>query len=128
MVMNRTSNEKIKGTLIVPMGLILMLIPFSWFIGWNLFTGVLFWYVITPALAIYLPEIFIRNKTHWLESLVGLAVFYVVMVFMIYDHYKTDYFKMMMVSLVANVMVVLLVLWTKRHQLLTLHARNIWKK
>lgn len=87
------------------------------FIGWNLFTGILFWYVITPALTIYLPEIFKRNKNHLLESLVGLSIFYAFMVFMTYEHSKTDYFQIMMVSLVVNMMVVLMILWVKRRKL-----------
>lgn len=57
-VMNKKSKDILKATLIVPFCLILVLIPYSMLIGWNLFTGVLFWYVITPALTIYLPGIF----------------------------------------------------------------------
>lgn len=112
--MKKEFHHKLKATLIVPFGLILVLIPFSLFVGWNLLTGILFWYVITPALAIYVPEIFIRNKTHLLESLIGLAIFYAIMVFMIYDHYKSDYFQIMMVSLPGNILVVFVILWTKR--------------
>lgn len=111
--MKKQLHDKLKATLIVPFGLILVLIPFSLLIGWNLITGILFWYVITPALTIFLPAIFIRNKNHLLESLIGLAIFYAIMVFMIYDHYKTDYFQIMMVSLAVNIIVILVISWAK---------------
>lgn len=122
--MSKETKDKLKGILIVPVGLILVLIPFSMLIGWNLFTGILFWYVITPALTIYLPGIFMRHKNHLLESLVGLAIFYAFMVFMIYDHYKTDYFLIMMVSLVVNMMVVLMISWAKRRRKLIGNNQN----
>lgn len=112
-VTNKKTKDLLKATLIVPFGLILVLVPYSMLIGWNLFTGILFWYVITPALTIYLPSIISKNKGHLMESLVGLAIFYAVMVFMIYDHYKTDYFLIMMVSLVVNMMVIALFMWIK---------------
>lgn len=120
-VMNMKSKDILKATLIVPFCLILVLIPYSMLIGWNLFTGVLFWYVITPALTIYLPGIFLKNRNHLLESLVGLLIFYALMVFMIYEHYKTDYFKVMMVSLVVNMMVIALFMWIKGQSVKTQH-------
>lgn len=114
--MNKETKDKLKGILIVPIGLILVLIPFSMLIGWNLFTAILFWLVITPALTSYLPTIISKNKNHLMESLMGLAIFYAFMVFMIYDHYKTDYFLIMMASLVVNMMVVLMISWTIKHR------------
>lgn len=41
-----------------------------------------------------------------MESLTGLMLFYAIMVFMIYEHYKTDYFQLMMLSCLVNVALV----------------------
>ena len=38
--------------------------------------------------------------------MMGLNTFYGIMVFMIYDHYKTDYFQVMILSCVINVILV----------------------
>jgi hypothetical protein len=42
--------EQLKGTLIVPIVLVAVLIPFSMLIGWNLLTAILFWFLIVPAI------------------------------------------------------------------------------
>ena len=105
--------DKLKGILIVPIGLAIVLVPFSILIGWNLITLTLFWLVITPALTIYLPIVVSKNKNHLFESLPGLLIFYAIMVFMIYDHYKTDYFKVMILSCVLNLIFVSFITWTR---------------
>ena len=79
--MEKETKDKLKGTLIVPVGLAIMLAPFSILIGWNLITAILFWLVLTPGLTIFLPPLVSRNKSHLFESLVGLTVFYSFMVF-----------------------------------------------
>ena len=112
--MDKKSKDKLKGTLIVPVGLAIILIPFSMLIGWNLITLILFWLVLTPGLTIYLPTLVSRNKNHSFESLLGLTIFYAIMVFMIYDHYKTDYFQLMIWSCVINLILVSVITWTRR--------------
>ena len=106
--------EKLKGTLIVPIALMAVLIPFSMLIGWNLLTAILFWFVIVPPIAIYLPTTVSKNKGHLIETLSGLIIFYAFMVFMIYDHFKTDYFQIMIVSCVVNLVLVSLITWAGR--------------
>ena len=103
--------ENIKGTLIVPMALMAVLIPFSMLIGWNLLTAILFWFLIVPAIAMYLPSKVSRYKSHLIETLSGLIIFYAFMVFMIYDHFKTDLFQIMIVSCVVNLTLVSLISW-----------------
>src|SRR5687768_11346846 len=104
--MDKESKDKLKGTLIVPVGLAIILVPFSLLIGWNLITLILFWFVLTPGLTLYLPTLVSDNKSHLFESVVGLIIFYGMMVFMIYDHYKTDYFQVMAVSGLINLILV----------------------
>ena len=109
--MDKESKDKLKGTMIVPVGLAIILVPYSIFIGWNGATLVLFWLVLTPALTIYLPTLVSTNKRHLFESIVGLIPFYGLMVFMIYDHYKSDYFQFMIISCVINVILVPTISW-----------------
>jgi len=106
--------EKLKGTLIVPIALVVFLIPFSMLVGWNLLTAILFWFFIVPAVALYLPNKVSRNKGHLLETLSGLIIFYGFMVFMIYDHFKTDLFQIMIVSCFVNLVLVSLINWAGR--------------
>lgn len=100
--------NKLKGTLIVPIGMIIILLPVSLLIGWNLITLLLFWLIIIPVLAIYLPVLVSNKGKHLFESLVGLVIFYAIMIFMIYKQYKTDYFQVMIISGVINSVIVVL--------------------
>jgi len=118
--MDKKSKDKLKGTLIVPIGLTIILVPFSILIGWNLLTLIMFWFVLIPGLTIYLPTKFSRNRNHLIESLLGLIIFYAIMVFMIYDHYKTDYFQIMILSFVINLTLVSIFTLTRRQWTQTL--------
>lgn len=95
-----------KGTLAVIVGAFLIFAPFSLLMGWNLLTLLLFWFVIVPWIAIFLPAKISRNKGHLTESLAGLILFYAFMVFLIYEHYQSDYFFVMMASCLVNAGVV----------------------
>jgi len=112
--MGKDATDKLKGTLIVPAGLTIVLVPFSLLIGWNLLTLILFWFVITPSLTIYLPTAVSKNKSHFFESSLGLLIFYGLLVFMIYDHYKTDYFQVMIVSCLANFILISVITFTQK--------------
>lgn len=112
--MHKELKDKFKGTLIVPFGLAVVLVPFSIFIGWNLITLILFWLILTPVLTICLPTLVSGNKDHLFESLVGLIIFYAIMVFMIYDHYKTDYFQIMILSCMINLILISAITWIKK--------------
>ena len=107
-------NEILKGTLIVPVVLAIVFIPYSMLIGWNLITLFLFWFVITPALTIYFPTRTSKNKNHLIESLMGLIIFYALIVYMIYEHYQSDYFQIMILSWVINVILISVVTRTNK--------------
>ena len=112
-------SEKLKGTAMVPIALSVVLIPFSILIGWNLATMILYWLLIVPTIAIYLPTKVSKNKSHLFESLIGLVIFYALMVWMIYDHFKTDYFQIMILSCVINIFFICVITWASRK----IHAR-----
>jgi cyanate permease len=87
--------------------------PFSRLVGWDIGTVVLFWFIITPALALYLPTLTSKRKNTLPESIAGILISYALMVFMIYDHYQTDMFLMIMISCGFNliVMYVIFIVW-----------------
>lgn len=63
--MNKDTRDKLWGTLSVPVGLSIMLVPFSLLIGWNLGTLVTFWPVLTPRLPICLPLVVSGADLKW---------------------------------------------------------------
>jgi hypothetical protein len=114
--MDNNIKNQIKRTLFVPAGIAVVVVPYSLLIGWNLMTLALFWFFIVPALAVYLPRLASKNNSHLLESVAGLLIFYGIMAFMIYDHYKTDYFKIMILSCFLNIILISSVTWARNQQ------------
>lgn len=104
--MEKKSITIFRGAFIVVLTLFIVLVPFSFLMGWNLITLFLFWFILVPAVAIYLPAKILKNEDWLIQAFGGLVSFYVVMVFMIYKHYQTDYFKIMIVSGGVNLVVV----------------------
>lgn len=100
------SKNQLKSIFILPIVLAIILVPLSTLIGWNLITLLLFWFVLIPCLAIYLPAIILKSKNHLSEALIGIIIFYAARVFMIYGHYDTDYFKIMILSDGINLVLV----------------------
>jgi hypothetical protein len=71
---------------------------------------VLFWLLIVPLLVLFLGEKLLKKEYRIWKSVVSITVFYSFMVFMIYDHYKTDYFALMMGSFVWNVLIMVVIM------------------
>lgn len=90
------------GMMMVPIALAMVLVPFSMLVGWNLLTLISFWFVLVPTVAVYAPKLARLHKNGLFESLVGLLIFYAIVIFLIYEHYGTDYFQVMMLSLLIN--------------------------
>lgn len=112
--MHNALKNGIKGTFGSFLVLLIILAPYSLLIGWNLLTLLLFWFVIIPLVAVYMPTRLSRNQDHLIESLMGLVVFYGFMVFMIYKQYQTDYFQVMIISGVVNCFVVIATILLRR--------------
>jgi len=98
----QSRGETTKGAAAIFVALLLVFAPFSLLAGWNIVTLLVFWFVIVPWIAVYIPGKASQNKNHLLESLVGLVLFYSFMMFLIYDHYQSDYFLVMMASCLVN--------------------------
>jgi hypothetical protein len=96
----------LKGAFVLPLGLAVVLVLFSLLLGWDILTSLLFWFLLAPLISIYLPAKVSGNRNHLPESVAGLLIFYGIMVFMIYDHYQSDYFQVMMASCVINLIAI----------------------
>jgi hypothetical protein len=106
-------NDRMRGTVIVPVGLTAVLILFSMIVGWNAVTVILYFFFVVPSLAIYLPRVVSEKRSLAFKSLMGLIIFYAFMVFMTYDHYASDYFQVMMIGFVVNIIAVSIIIYLK---------------
>ena len=109
-----------KVAIIIPSCVFLFVAGSGYFFGVsrNLLSTIVSWFVIIPLLTVFLSKIISGNKNLALKSLISLVAFYGVMVFMIYKHYQTDFFKVMIASLVFNSLVMLVgivVTWFDRN-------------
>jgi len=114
-IMNTKMINNFKQTLIVPLGAFIALILFSFTLGWNILTLLLFWFLFIPFLASTLPTIISKNEFNLRHSIIGLIIFYSFMVFMIYEHYQSDYFIIMLISLICNIGAVSLITWIRKN-------------
>ena len=90
--------------IIIPLCIFLYVAVSGYFFGGssNLLGTIVSWFGIIPLLTVFLSNIISGNKNLALKSLISLVVFYGVMVFMIYKHYQSDFFKLMIMSLIFN--------------------------
>ncbi len=113
--MNSKLTIQLAEIFIIPIGVAISLAFFSLTLGWNLLTMFLFWFLLIPILANYLPRL-ISKKDHYLkQSIIGLTLFYAFMVLMIYEHYQSDYFLLMMLSLISNIGIASLIVWIRNN-------------
>ena len=97
-----------KAIVIIPAVLVIVLALFSFLIGWNLLTLITFWFLIVPVMAVLVPGM-LKINFPVRESLTGLSLFYLCMIWMIYDQFQSDNFQLMLLSLVVNVGLVILI-------------------
>jgi hypothetical protein len=106
--MNKQLKHNLIGIMLLPVILFAVLAPFSMFVGWNLFTMLLMWFIVMPFIAVNFSTILKLRGNHLVQALAGLIIFYGFMVFMIYKHFKTDFFLLMMTSAAINILIVLM--------------------
>lgn len=112
--MKKYGIKKILGVLIVPVGISMVLVPYSMLVGWNIVSMLFFWFLMVPAAASYLPFILQNDRrNHYSQSLLGLLLFYSIMIIMIHDHFQSDYFKLMLISGLINLCSVTAVAWKR---------------
>lgn len=108
--------NRLRGIFAVPISLAIMLVLFSLLVGWNPVTLFLFWFILVPVLTLCLPTVLLKNKNNLVDSLFGLIIFYGFMIWMIYEHYQTDYFQLMIVSLGLNIVIVVVISFAVRQR------------
>lgn len=84
----------------IPLCIVLLLVPYSLLFGGNVFTLLLFWFVIVPGVAVFLNAKLLKETKPGWKVVVGLISFYSFMIMMTYQHYATDYFAVMMFSFI----------------------------
>jgi hypothetical protein len=100
----------LKVTVIIPLCVFLFVAGSGYFFGVsrNLPGSIASWFVVIPLLTVFLSKIISGTRNLVLNSLASLLIFYGIMVFMIYKHYQTDFFKIMIASLIFNSLVMLI--------------------
>lgn len=106
--MNDLSKNDLPVAATLMTALPLLLITYSLSVGWDLATVLLFWFIIVPSFAVFIPNIIVKKRAGLIGRLSGLMFFYAVVVFLIYSQYATDFFRIMMVSAVVNSILVAL--------------------
>jgi hypothetical protein len=94
-------------TFLTAISLFVVLIPYSLFLGWNLGTGVLFWFILVPIVA-NLSSSFFRSPDNLVAAISGELLFYAFMVFMTYKHYESDLFILMVYSVLPTLFLLVL--------------------
>ena len=95
---------------IVPFFTVLVLAPYALLLGWNLLTAFLFWFIIVPGLSLFLNAEFFKTKINSWRAMVSMTIFYAFMVFMTYKHFETDFFAVMMLSFLWNLLIMVVVM------------------
>ena len=100
----------LKVTIVVPLCVFLFVAVSGYFFGASKNPIGMFvsWFMVIPSLTVFLSKIISGSKYLALKSLISLVVFYGIMVFGIYKHYQSDFFKIMIASLIFNSFVFLL--------------------
>jgi hypothetical protein len=84
----------------------------------------LLWFIIFPGIILYLSAKLLRDKNKMWKSIVSLTIFYSFMVFMIYKHYQSDFFALMMASFVWNFFIMILVMFIERQDKISANSRQ----
>ena len=103
--------KKLRGNLtisaiIVTLSLITILVPYSLFLGWNLFTSIIFWFILVPLISILTARFYKNPEKRLLAGTIGCLFFYFFIIFMIYGSYQSDHFKLMIVSLFSSILLI----------------------
>lgn len=100
----------VKVTIIVPLCVFLYVGISGYFLGGSKHVLVWFisWFVIIPMLNAFFSNRISGKENFALKTLVSLIIFYGIMVFMIYKHYQSDFFKLMIASFMFNSLILVL--------------------
>ena len=103
-----------KVAILIPLCVFVVLAPYSFLLGWNGITLIVFWFFVVPGVILYLSSRFFKDSGVTGKAMVSLITFYSIMVFMTYKHFQSDYFAVMLFSFLFNSLVMGLVMIVKR--------------
>lgn len=109
----------LKVVVVIPLTTVIVLSGYSLLLGWNLITLVIFWFLIVPFVILFLTSWLLKEDHITIKPLVSLIVFYSFLVWMIYKHFESDAFAIMMFSFLYNFLVMCLVMFVQRHDEVT---------
>lgn len=98
--------------IMIPMFTMLIMGGYSWLIGWNFLSALGAWFILVPLTTFSLSNL-LGLKQIW-HSGISMLCLYAWMVFGIYDHYQSDLFVLMMLSLIYNTFIILLIILSER--------------
>ena len=98
--------------IIIPMFTLLIMGGYSWLIGWNFLSALGAWFILVPLATFSLSNLFGLKQT-W-HSGISMLCLYAWMIFGIYDHYQSDLFVLMMLSLIYNTFILVLAILAER--------------
>ncbi|MEO5600555.1 MAG: hypothetical protein ABIR06_06490 [Cyclobacteriaceae bacterium] len=104
----------LKVVLFIPLCLFAVLRCFSLLPGWNVITLFLFWFLITPVSIIFLSSKISSGGNILGQAMIALISFYSMMIFMIYEHFESDYFFIMAASFLYNLLVMMVAMIVDR--------------
>jgi len=92
----------------------LVLALYTFLLGFTFPSSVLFWFFILPGLIIFLCSKFFNSPSGIRNAMVTIVIFYSFMVFMIYRHFPSDFFTLMMISFLWNFLIMIIVRLSER--------------
>ena len=85
--------------------LIASLALFSLALGMSLINAILFWFLLVPIITYFTSRLVYKERLKFYHLLANFILFYGFMVFMIYKHYQSDLFHLMLISLAWNIFI-----------------------
>ncbi len=92
--------------------------------GWNVITLFLFWFLITPVSIIYLSSKISSGGNILSQAMIALISFYSMVIFMIYEHFQSDYFLIVAASFLFNLLVMMVAMIVDRDDKKSLRYRS----
>jgi len=117
--MKRSLTGNLVIMMAIPISLFILLVSASTLLPRNLATVIIFWFILVPVVAVYIPAFFLKGKYPILIGLTGTLTFYALMFFMTYNLYETDLFKIMRLSLYVNCIWMAIILLLPKTNLLS---------
>jgi hypothetical protein len=109
-----------KVLIITPFSAFVVLAPYSLLIGWNIIMLFLFWFIILPFVILYVSSRLLKSEYTLWKAMIAMVSFYAFMVFMTFKHFETDFFLIMILSLLWNSLIMMVVMLVegddKNHQ------------